>query len=102
MRVRADDTASEPATLTIIGEVAAGHPFEGAVGPGEAARIFTGGVVPAGADCVVIQEVTERDGDRVDHQPLRHQGPQHPPQGHRLQSKARCCSSAAAASTTAI
>ena len=63
--VRADDTASEPSTLTIIGEVAAGHPFEGKVGPGEAARIFTGGVVPEGADCAIVQEVTERDGDRV-------------------------------------
>jgi molybdopterin molybdotransferase len=63
--VRADDTANEPSTLTIIGEVAAGHPFEGKVGPGEAARIFTGGVVPEGADCVVIQEVTEREGNRV-------------------------------------
>ena len=63
--VRAEDTATEPSTLTIIGEVAAGHPFEGKVGPGQAARIFTGGVVPEGADCVVIQEVTERDGDRV-------------------------------------
>ncbi|HXD46902.1 MAG TPA: gephyrin-like molybdotransferase Glp [Pseudolabrys sp.] len=63
--VRAADTASEPATLTVIGEVAAGHPFQGTVGPRQAARIFTGGVVPEGADCVVIQEVTERDGDRV-------------------------------------
>ena len=63
--VRAEDTASEPASLTIIGEVAAGHPFEGKVGPGEAARIFTGGVVPDGADCVVVQEVTEREGGRV-------------------------------------
>src|SRR3569832_940635 len=63
--VRAEDTASEPASLTIIGEVAAGHPFEGKVGPGAAARIFTGGVVPEGADCVVVQEVTEREGGRV-------------------------------------
>lgn len=63
--VRAEDTASEPATLKITGEVAAGHPFDGKVGRGEAVRIFTGGVVPEGADCVVIQEVTERDGDRV-------------------------------------
>ena len=63
--VRAADTAEAPAVLTVIGEVAAGHPFEGEVGPRQAARIFTGGVVPAGADCVVVQEVTERDGDRV-------------------------------------
>jgi molybdopterin molybdotransferase len=45
--------------------VAAGHPFDGTVGPGEAARIFTGGVIPAGADTVVIQEHTRRDGDTV-------------------------------------
>jgi molybdopterin molybdotransferase len=63
--VRAADTASEPSTLTIIGEVAAGHPFEGKVGSGEAARIFTGGVLPDGADCVIIQEVTEREQNRV-------------------------------------
>ncbi|MGN6570841.1 MAG: molybdopterin molybdotransferase MoeA [Pseudolabrys sp.] len=63
--VRAQDTAQEPSTLTIIGEVAAGHPFEGTVGAGQAARIFTGGVVPDGADCVVVQEVTERTENRV-------------------------------------
>jgi molybdopterin molybdotransferase len=63
--VRAADVASVPVTLTIAGEVAAGHPFEGAVGEGQAARIFTGGVVPPGADTIVIQENTTRDGDRV-------------------------------------
>jgi molybdopterin biosynthesis enzyme len=36
------------------------HPFEGSVGAGEAARIFTGGVVPPDADTIVIQENTER------------------------------------------
>jgi molybdopterin molybdotransferase len=49
----------------VIGEVAAGRPFTRALGPGEAARIFTGGVVPDGADAVIIQEDTTRDGDRV-------------------------------------
>jgi molybdopterin molybdotransferase len=63
--VRAEDTTNAPATLKIIGEVAAGHPFDGRVGAGEAARIFTGGVVPDGADCVIIQEVTEREANRV-------------------------------------
>jgi molybdopterin molybdotransferase len=63
--VHAADVATTPATLTLIGEVAAGHPFEGTVGAGQAARIFTGGVIPAGADAVVIQEVTRRDGDSV-------------------------------------
>jgi len=63
--VRAEDVASAPMTLDLIGEVAAGHPFEGQVKVGQAARIFTGGVLPAGADCVVIQEVTRREGNRV-------------------------------------
>ena len=45
--------------------VAAGRPFTAKVGPGEAARIFTGGVVPVGADTVVVQEITEREGDSV-------------------------------------
>ena len=56
--VRASDVARFPVTLKVIGEVAAGHPFAGKVGPGEAARIFTGGVMPAGSDTVVIQEFT--------------------------------------------
>jgi molybdopterin molybdotransferase len=63
--VRAEDVASVPARLTMIGEVAAGRPFEGTVARGQAARIFTGGVMPAGADTVVIQERTARDGDTV-------------------------------------
>jgi molybdopterin molybdotransferase len=63
--VRAADVATAPATLRLIGEVAAGHPFDGVVHDGEAARIFTGGVLPAGADTVVIQENTTRAGDSV-------------------------------------
>ncbi len=63
--VRAADVAQAPATLVLIGEVAAGHPFDGTVGPGQTARIFTGGVLPDGADTVVIQELTTREGDRV-------------------------------------
>jgi len=63
--VRAADIGAVPATLTVIGEVAAGRPFNGTVGAGQAARIFTGGVVPQGADTVVIQEDTTRDGDRM-------------------------------------
>jgi molybdopterin molybdotransferase len=46
------------AELRVIGESPAGRPFEGHVGEGEAVRIFTGGVVPDGADAVVIQEDT--------------------------------------------
>jgi molybdopterin molybdotransferase len=63
--VRSADVASAPARLRLIGEVAAGHPFDSAVGPGETARIFTGGVLPPGADTVVVQEITAREGDTV-------------------------------------
>jgi molybdopterin molybdotransferase len=63
--VRAEDVATAPVTLTLIGEVAAGHPFDGEVKKGQTARIFTGGVMPDGADSVVIQEQAGRDGDRV-------------------------------------
>ena len=63
--LRAADTAPAPATLTVIGESAAGRAFEGAVGPGEAVRIFTGAPMPAGADSIVIQEDVEREGQRI-------------------------------------
>jgi molybdopterin molybdotransferase len=53
------------ATLRVIGSAPAGHPFAGAVGPGEAIRIFTGSVVPAGADAILLQEDATRDGDAV-------------------------------------
>ena len=62
---RAADVASAPVRLKIVGEVAAGRPLARRLGEGEAARIFTGGVVPEGADTVVIQENTKRDGDSV-------------------------------------
>ncbi len=64
-RVLAADVAAVPARLKLVGEVAAGHPFHGCVGHGEAARIFTGGVIPPGADTIVIQENTAREGDVV-------------------------------------
>ena len=63
--VRATDAAKIGARLTVIGEVAAGRPFEKALGAGEAVRIFTGGVIPDGADAVVIQEDTSVDGATV-------------------------------------
>ena len=63
--VRASDVAQAPVRLKVIGEVAAGHPFAGKVGPGEAARIFTGGIMPEGSDTVVIQELTTPDSSGV-------------------------------------
>lgn len=53
--VRAAD-AVEGATLRMVGEAPAGHPFPGTVQAGEAVRIFTGGFVPAGADAILLQE----------------------------------------------
>ena len=64
--VRSGDVANAPARLKVIGEVAAGRPFSRSVGRGEAARIFTGGVIPEGADTIVIQEHTKRLGDDVE------------------------------------
>ena len=63
--VRAADVAEPPATLTLIGESAAGAGFAGTVGSGEAVRIFTGAPVPDGADTIVIQEDTEVSRGRV-------------------------------------
>jgi molybdopterin molybdotransferase len=63
--VRAADAAQAQARLKVIGEVAAGRPFDRPIGPGEAARIFTGGVIPDGADAVVIQEDTIADGNSI-------------------------------------
>lgn len=63
--LRAADLARIPASLTVIGEAAAGHPFSGSVGQGQAVRIFTGAPVPEGADAIVIQEDADRDGATV-------------------------------------
>jgi molybdopterin molybdotransferase len=63
--VRAEDVANVPVDLKIVGEVPAGGLHEGTIGPGEAVRIFTGAAIPDGADAIVIQEDTARDGDTV-------------------------------------
>jgi molybdopterin molybdotransferase len=63
--VRAGDTANIPVTLRVIGSSPAGHPFAGTVSAGEAVRIFTGAVVPDGADSIVIQENSEAKNDSV-------------------------------------
>src|SRR6185295_13878317 len=51
--------------LTVIGEAPAGAPFAGSLTPGTAVKIATGGVVPPGADRIVVQEIVEREGDRI-------------------------------------
>lgn len=62
--VRAADAVTG-ARLRVIGQAAAGHRFAGMVGPGQAARIFTGAPLPDGADLVVIQEDTVAEGAQV-------------------------------------
>lgn len=49
----------------VIGESAAGHPFGGALQPGEAVRISTGAPMPAGAGAVLLQENARREGGIV-------------------------------------
>lgn len=51
------------AKLRVIGSAPAGHPFDGVLGAGETVRLFTGSVVPAGANTILLQEDTTRDGD---------------------------------------
>ncbi|RYE31491.1 MAG: molybdopterin molybdenumtransferase MoeA [Hyphomicrobiales bacterium] len=59
--VRGDEMA-EGVSLSVIGESAAGRAYDGALGPGQAVRIFTGAPMPEGADTVLMQE----DADGVD------------------------------------
>ena len=53
------------ARLAVIGAAPAGQPFAGAVLPGQAVRLFTGSVVPDGADTILLQEDATRQGDMV-------------------------------------
>ncbi|CAN0433417.1 unnamed protein product, partial [Phaeothamnion confervicola] len=62
---RLADLTRYPARLRVTGEAAAGCGFRGTVASGEAVRIFTGAPVPEGADVIVIQENTTREGDIV-------------------------------------
>lgn len=61
--LRAADLKALPASFKVIAAAPAGGAAEVTIGPGEAARIFTGAVVPEGADTVIIQENTEPAGD---------------------------------------
>jgi molybdopterin molybdotransferase len=51
--------------LRVIGSAPAGHPFAGSIGPGEAVRLFTGSVVPRGADAILLQEDASTRGTEV-------------------------------------
>lgn len=67
--------ADMPGPWQIVGEAAAGHGWPRILKTGEAARIFTGAPVPAGADTIVIQEEISRSGDVAT---LAGEGPPHP------------------------
>lgn len=61
-----DDLMPDAETyLQITGRSAAGHPFSGKSGSGEAVRIFTGAVIPVGCDTVAMQEDCDVDTHRV-------------------------------------
>jgi molybdopterin molybdotransferase len=63
--VRASDVPQAGIRLKSIGISPAGHPFSGRVGRGETVRIFTGGVIPEGADSIIVQEDATAGGDGV-------------------------------------
>ncbi|MEH2333077.1 molybdopterin molybdotransferase MoeA [Nostoc sp.] len=58
-------STEQPAILEIVEEIPAGYQPKSTIQPGQAARIFTGAVIPAGADTVVMQEKTRREENRV-------------------------------------
>jgi molybdopterin molybdotransferase len=63
--VRAADLASGHATLRLVGSAPAGGSYDQELGPGETVRIFTGGLLPRGADAVALQENARAEDDRV-------------------------------------
>jgi molybdopterin molybdotransferase len=63
--VRAADTREPGRRLELVGEVQAGTVWAGALGPGQALRIFTGAPLPAGADAILIQEDADADAGGV-------------------------------------
>ncbi len=58
--VRAADIATAPVTLPVVADLAAGDVLQGQLAPGSAARIMTGAAMPAGAECVIPVEQTDR------------------------------------------
>jgi molybdopterin molybdotransferase len=58
-------SSKKGARLQVIGEQPAGVDRQLRISPGEAVRIFTGAPIPAGADGVVMQEDTTREGDEI-------------------------------------
>ena len=70
----ADLKSDGETTLSIIGTSFAGKPFEGTAGPGQAVRIMTGAVIPAGADTVIQQERAKASSEQVAVMPVPKKG----------------------------
>ena len=64
--LRSEDTRAAPVILPLAGRIAAGAPALGALAPGQAMAISTGGVVPDGADAVVPLELVQETGGGVE------------------------------------
>ncbi|MFM7365557.1 MAG: gephyrin-like molybdotransferase Glp [Cuspidothrix sp.] len=60
-----NSSAENPTVLELVAEIPAGYPPQIMIKPGQAARIFTGAIMPQGADTVVMQEKTNFRGNRV-------------------------------------
>jgi molybdopterin molybdotransferase len=58
-------TAEHPVALDVVMEIPAGQCPQGTLQSGQTARIFTGSMMPEGADAVVMQEQVQRNGDRA-------------------------------------
>lgn len=63
--LRAADVQAVPVQLSVVEEIPAGRSPQKSIEAGQAARILTGAMLPKGADTVVMQEETERQGDQV-------------------------------------
>jgi len=60
-----NSNAEQPVSLEVVAEIPAGYQPKFTLQPGQAARIFTGAVMPSGGDTVVMQEKTRQENNRV-------------------------------------
>ena len=58
-------TPENPVKLEVVEEIAAGYTAKGTLKPGQAMRIMTGAPIPPGADAVLMQEDTQKDGNSI-------------------------------------
>jgi molybdopterin molybdotransferase len=63
--IRSADLGAAPVTLRVVAELPAGSYWSASLQAGEAVRIMTGAPIPAGSDCVVMQEQVTRENAQV-------------------------------------